>query len=75
MIAGSLVYTVMRVGQWTDLTVHGSKLTPPKAEGCSVQPKGFLPVFDTYDEALAWAGDHVLVLPLEVSAPRKDQNG
>jgi hypothetical protein len=53
------LWAVMKAHAWSSLTVAGIEMTSP-AEG----PQRFIPVFETREQAVAWAGseEHVVLL-------------
>jgi hypothetical protein len=58
----NLKWAVMRAHTWERITVNGLMLKPPP-EG----PHRFIPLFETRDQAIAWAGSDEHVTPLVVS--------
>lgn len=62
------LYVVMRAIAWQGIEVGGSTLASPP-DG----PQRFIPVFDTQEQAIAWAEDGDVVAPIRLAAPTPAQ--
>lgn len=60
----STLYAVMRAISWDGVEAGGHQMKAPP-DG----PQRFIPVFDTEDQAIAWANDGDAIWPIVAKAP------
>jgi len=65
------VWIYLKLHEWKNFSLDGERLTPKPGN-----PFGFLPAFQTYEEAINFfGGDRTNVIELDVLEERNDQQG